>query len=64
MDKFKLWIYKWNFKNFLWFQKRSFRCLFGKEAIIDYRGVKSNSGYKYLQLEIAKIPVSKTDVIF
>ena len=59
----RLWMFKSDFNNFLWFQKRAFKCLVGKEGIIDSREVKSKGGYKYIQLEISKMPVSKTDVI-
>jgi hypothetical protein len=59
----KLWMFKSNFKRFVWFQKRAFRCLFAKEGIIDSREVRSRGGYKYLQIEITKVPLSKTDTI-
>lgn len=58
-----LWLFKSDFNNFIWFQKRSFKCLVGKEGIMDSREVNSKGGYKYLQLEISKMPVSKTDVV-
>ena len=59
----KLWLFKSDFTNFLWFQKRAFKCLVGEEGIIDSREVISNGGYKYKQLEISKMPLSKTNAI-
>lgn len=59
----KFWLFKSDLKNFIWFQKRAFKCLFGKEGIIDSRVVKSKGGYKYLQLEISKMPISKIEII-
>lgn len=53
-------IYIPNFQNFLYFQQLAFKNLFGKMTIVDSRKVKSNGGFKYYQMEISKLPFSKT----
>lgn len=44
---------------FLWFAKIAFYGLFNKIIVIDTKTVKSNGGYKYLQILMSKRPVSK-----
>ena len=63
MKKTKLLLLKSDVKTFFWYQKRAWKCLFGKECIVDSREVKSKGGYKYIQLEISKLPFSKVNVI-
>jgi len=54
---------KFKFSNFLWFQKRSWRNLFGKETIIQSRNVKSIGGFEYLEIDISSIPLSENNKI-
>jgi len=53
-------IYIPNFRMFLNLQEFAWKSLIGKCAIIDSRIVESNGGFKYQQMEISKLPVSKT----
>jgi len=53
---------KTNIINFLWFQKRAWANLFGKETIVDGREVESNGGFKYNQINLTLIPFNKEKI--
>lgn len=61
--KVKVWWCKGILQGFLWYQIRSWKALGGKEIIVDSKKVISKGGYVYLQVNISKLPLSKTECI-
>lgn len=55
-------VYHPNILNFIWFSKIARLGLIGKVGIMDSRYVRSKGGFKFLQLEITRLPIRKGDL--